>query len=319
MLKTLATLVLFSQLQTTAPVYTKSVDLPSGIVQMQTAAQQLTKPGKPDIWLVGAVHIGSKPYYASLQKLLDQQELVLFEGVKPSAKQLKEAEEAKAAAAKDPQAKEAAKPKGLYTALSDALGLEFQLSAVNYKHANWKNSDLSWDDMERISKENADAKAGGDPAKAGNAGGGLGMIKNLFDPNSPNAKMLTSFLEMASPGTKEALKLIIVKNVASGTAGGFDEATSEVVLTARNKAVLKDLEAAMNPTSGKAPKSIAIFYGANHLAEMEKEILAKYGYSLGKKEWFTSAEADPSKVDATGQMLLDSMAKRPKTGGGTKR
>jgi hypothetical protein len=273
---------------------------------MQTSAQQLVQPGKPDIWLVGAVHIGSKPYYASLQKLLDQQDLVLFEGVKPSAKQLKDAEEAKAAAAKNPSEKDA-KPasKGLYKVLGDALGLEFQLNEINYKHANWKNSDLSWDDLDKLSKDNPNGKAAG-----------FDQIKSLFDPNSPNAKMLTNLLETASPGTKEAIKLMIVKNVASGTAGSFDAATGDIVLTARNKAVLKELELSINAEPGKAPKSIGVFYGANHLADMEKELTSKYGYKLGKQQWFTSAEADPSKVDAMGKMMLDSMEKKPKTGGG---
>jgi Type II secretion system (T2SS), protein G len=41
-------------------------------------------PKLPAVHLVGAVHIGDKSYYKSVQEFLDQQDLVLFEGVKPS-------------------------------------------------------------------------------------------------------------------------------------------------------------------------------------------------------------------------------------------
>ena len=41
-------------------------------------------PKLPVVHLVGAVHIGDKSYYKSVQSFLDQQDLVLFEGVKPS-------------------------------------------------------------------------------------------------------------------------------------------------------------------------------------------------------------------------------------------
>src|SRR5580704_10469044 len=58
----------------------------SGLFSLQTGAHRLTAPGRPDVWLVGAAHIGSRSYYTALQALLDAQGEVLFEGVKPSAK-----------------------------------------------------------------------------------------------------------------------------------------------------------------------------------------------------------------------------------------
>ncbi len=42
------------------------------------------KGGGPRVMLAGAVHIGDKPYYAKLQKLLDENDVVLFEGVSPA-------------------------------------------------------------------------------------------------------------------------------------------------------------------------------------------------------------------------------------------
>ncbi len=116
MLATLVSSLLLSQVAA-PPIYTKSITKPSGVVEMQTAAQKFTAEGKPDVWLVGVVHIGEKKYYADLQTLLSQLEVVLFEGVKPSAK----------APANPPDAKNQTP---IYKALSDALALEFQSTQI---------------------------------------------------------------------------------------------------------------------------------------------------------------------------------------------
>src|SRR5262245_43325779 len=52
-------------------------------VELQIASRRFTPArGKgPAVWLVGASHIGESNYYAALQKQLDAQTLVLYEGV----------------------------------------------------------------------------------------------------------------------------------------------------------------------------------------------------------------------------------------------
>ena len=261
---------------------------------MQTSAQQLVRDGKPDIWLVGAVHVGSKDYYSSLQKLLDAQELVLFEGVTKAGQ-------------KDPwkvdQSKAVGGQKPVYKVLSDALGLEFQLNSIRYDKPNWKNCDLTWEELDKVSQG---------PAGGGKSKGMYGEIKQILDPNSPQAKAFATMMDTATPGTKEALKLIIVKSVASGDLA-MDAETERVVIQARNKVVLDSLGKLIG--MDKSPKSIAVFYGAKHLADMETTLVSKYGYHLGKQQWLLAADADPSKVDATGKMMLDMLEKQKKGAG----
>jgi hypothetical protein len=48
---------------------------------LEVAARRFVLAGQPDVWLVGAVHIGEAAYYATVQKLLDAQDVVLFESV----------------------------------------------------------------------------------------------------------------------------------------------------------------------------------------------------------------------------------------------
>ena len=82
----------------------------------------------PVIWLVGVAHLGTPEYYGGLQKRLDAQTSVLFEGV--GADQLTKG------AKLDTDS-------GLQSQLARALGLVFQLDAIDYQRPNFHNSDLS--------------------------------------------------------------------------------------------------------------------------------------------------------------------------------
>ena len=74
----------------------------------------------PVVWLIGVAHIGQSDYYKSIQKLLDAQTLVLFEGVKQGEARKKQGDMS-----------------STYRMLSDALGLAFQLNAVDYKRTHF--------------------------------------------------------------------------------------------------------------------------------------------------------------------------------------
>lgn len=274
--------------------YTQMITKPDGTVEMQTAAQKYSAPGKPDVWLVGAIHIGSKPYYASIQSLLDAQDEVFYEGVKASKKPTPETKpEPKA----DPKAP-AAKP--VYQVFSDALGLEFQLNQIHYDRSNWRNVDLTMEDLDKLNK-----------AQNGNKPSQFDQVKGILDPNSPSAKMLTAFLGTATPGTKEAIKLLIVRGASGDIPISIDPNTEKIIVKERNQTVVKALDetfVAPNP-----PHSIAVFYGAKHLADLSETLTTKYGYHVDETRWFAAANADPKKVDATGQMFLDSVTKaKPK-------
>ena len=297
MLNQVNAILALTQAKTTGSTYTQSLTTASGIVQMQTSAQQLVREGKPDLWLVGAMHIGSKQYYSALQVLLDAQEVVFFEGVKTDTQNsLPETK------ADDHGKKDTSNPMPLYKALSDALGLEFQLNQINYDRPNWKNVDLTWEAMDKLNKD----------AKGNDKAGTFSQVKQLLNPKSPQAQMFTKMLETATPGMKEAIKFMIVKNVASGEIV-MDSELEKIVVKARNKVVVESLASSIG--SQNPPKSIAVFYGAKHLPDMEMTLTRNYGYKLGKQKWFLAADADPSKVDATGKMLLDALDKQKKSGG----
>lgn len=263
----------------TPATYVRSATKADGTYEVSTASRQLKAEGKPDIWLIGAIHVGSKAYYTAVQSLLDAQGTVLYEGVKNGPKP----------AADNPNAKP------VYIALSEALGLEFQLKQINYKRPNWENVDVTWDEMNALNN-----RPGADSSQ-------FRMMSSMLDPNSPTAKALVSMLGTATPGTKEAIKLMIVRSAASGGEKMLDPETQRIVLQARNKVVIDAVGAALSGPN--PPKSIGIFYGALHLPDLQAQLTEKYGYQLGETRWFPAATADPKKVDATGKSLLDAYEK----------
>ena len=287
MLPLLASLVL-AQAQTSAPTgYTRFVTKADGTLEMSTAAQRLVAPGKPTVWLVGAIHIGSKPYYTSVQRLLDYSDQVFYEGVKagPNAPSF----------ANIPAPKPGA-PTPVYKILSDAIGLDFQLLDIDYRKPNWTNVDLTWAELDTLNK----AAANGKPSQ-------FDQIKGFLDPAGSQAKMMSSVLGMATPGMKEAIKILLVKAAGSGDTPGMDPATEAIILKARNRTVVDALAAAS--ATPQPPSSIAVFYGAKHMPDLQATLVEKYGYRLDEKRWFPAATADPKKVDATGQAMLGAMEK----------
>lgn len=282
---------------TPADSFSRMITRKDGTLEMQTAAQRLVADGKPIVWLVGAIHIGSKPYYGSLRRLLDYQDEVLYEGVKggppPSAPATPPA------SAIPPTATAPAKP--VYKILSDAIGLEFQQTQITYDHPGWTNVDLSWSDLEKLNQ----AASSGKPSQ-------FDQVKGLLDPTSPTAKMLASVMGMASPGMKEAIKIMMVKSAGGESAVGLDPATERIILKARNESVVTALDATFARTD--APRALAVLYGAKHMPDLQATLVAKYGYRLDEKRWFAAADADPKKVDAMGQALLDGMEKAMKQG-----
>ncbi len=277
----LSALVLLQPLQMSTG-FVRTIDRTDGIAVSQTASRRLSAPGKPDIWLVGVAHIGLKQYYSDIQSLLDGQDVVLFEGVRPRDGSGKPSKV-------DPKA-----PKQVYQTIGDFLGLDFQLADINYDHDNWLNSDLTLDELDKLNKKTSNGK----PSQ-------FDTIKQMLSPGSEQSKMLGTFFKTASPGVKEALKIFLVDKLAkvdTVLASFADPATINILLTARNQSISRTLDAEL--AKPNPPKSIAIFYGAAHQSDVKKTIVAKYGYHEVEQRWFTFATADRHKLDDAGRQFL---------------
>lgn len=349
-------------------------------LKLDVAVRTLRKAGAPDVQLVGVVHIGDQAYYDQLQKFLDSQSLVLFEGVKPSgadapspgddaakAKVTTQRQRLLAVLVSRFRAEHNALPstfdevlaplhgsiarlgkaattdawgrpqeltldagaptkfdivslgsdgrpggegpaadlrfstqapltdqeqegagEGIQTKLARAMGLKFQLAAIDYTHPSWRNSDLSIDQVERKLEE---AGASGD------------ALFKMLDGSSFASKVLGFMLGFVEHNQELSLtvKVMMVEvlahaddmmSLAGKQAKGMDT-LMKVIVQDRNQEVLKDLAGASKESP--APKSVALFYGAGHLPDLEKH-LSDDGYAYAGTEWFTAIDADLNSV-----------------------
>lgn len=383
------------------PDYARSVeDEAAGTVRLEIASRSLQKAdgNGPVIMLVGAVHIGDAAYYEGLQKLLDEQTVVLYEGVKPAgtgelamhatdeqkaaltASRIKllvrlverYAQENGGAWPQDLTQVLSSEPKlaklapglmkdawgramilritpptldrdgspisesqaavislgsdgapggegsaadieqtckhlkagkkadvGLQKKLAEALELEFQLERMDSTKSNWRNSDMSVDEVQRRIEEN---------------GGDSEMLFSMLDGSSTMGKvagLLLGFIKM-SPQMQSMTKVMMIEILASddamaamgnsgGKAGGGMSGpmaamapVMKVILHDRNQVVVADIKKVLKDEPGV--KSIAAFYGAGHLPELELQLREELGLKVVGESWHPAITMDLKKA-----------------------
>lgn len=184
---------------------------------------------------------------------------------------------------------------GIQTQLAAALGLEFQLHAIDYSNPAWRNSDMSIDEVQRrLAEKGAD-----------------GAIFQMMDGSSAMAKFGASILKMIGQSEEMSFmaRLMMVEVLAhADTLMKAQEAElgalMEVIIVDRNTAVLEDLREVMDGAKETAagaqavhsPSSIALFYGAGHLPDLEARLEADFGYRFKETRWLTAVNIDLGSV-----------------------
>ena len=236
--------------------------------------------------LVGAVHLGEGAYYRELNKRFRNYDLVLFEAVMP--------EEAVrdgvrpggggAGRASLPDEENWDDAKVGFAAISvlqlgmkDALGMEFQLAAVDYTPKNFVHADMTAEEFEASMK------------KRGESFGGMllsEMGKSMSATKQQNALAmnLDLFISALSSDRVYAVRRIAASQLAqegSGEAFASADGTSTII-TERNRRCLEIME---QQIKAKKPAKVAIFYGAGHFADMEKRMVKDYGFTRSGEDW----------------------------------
>ena len=264
--------------------------------------------GGPAVWLIAVAHLGTPEYYRVIQKRLDAQTAVLFEGVGFDHA----TKHAPGAGTRDA---------GIQKQLSNALGLVFQLDAIDYRRPHFINSDLPVEGVEKEVRERAGAvEAPNETSKLL-----LGAIQGTPETMDMLRPML-AFVS-ASPEMRETTRLLLIEVLSRAEEMvGFAKSISpemkdlfEVLLTERNAIVLRDLRAQI--AKHKAGESIAVFYGAAHMTELAKRLREELHYAPLDAQWETAFTADPAKSaipPAQLKLILDMMRAQMKEGGGLK-
>lgn len=267
----------------------------------QTAIRRFTplRGNGPSISLVAAVHIGEKSYYRQIQQFLDKQDLVLYEGVRSS----RSAGEGNSARVVGPRNSSVAKkPIGIQKKLSDALNLQYQMDGIHYNRPQFRNSDLDWDALNVLA-----TKAGPNTQRL------LSELKNSVS-GGPSVTRVDQILDKVltfstyTPLVATMLRRLLIRVLctpddvqnltrnaqAKSSTPTFDKTLDSILINERNKAVLADIQAQLKTSKGNSRhsiRSIAVFYGAAHMKDIEQYLISDLGYRPAGAQWITAIQA----------------------------
>lgn len=244
----------------------KAVALETAIVRFTPR----TPGGKPvTIDLVGAVHIGDKAYYDTLNREFQNYDAVLYELVAREGTRIP----------KGGKKKTDNPISAIQTGMKQVLELEFQLDRIDYTRPNMVHADMSPEQFARSMRDRGEGIADMFLRLFAYAlskqGEGLGdsnefdVIRALFDKNRALALkriMAGEFQEM------------------EGMMKALDGPNGSTLIGERNKRALEVLRQQM--TAGKT--KIAIFYGAGHMVDMQKRLADDFGMEPVSTRWLVA-------------------------------
>lgn len=362
------------------------------VLQLQLAVREFTHPDpdRPVVTIAGAAHIGEREYYAQLQEILDEQDVVLYEGVKPrSAGAVDQSDDAQVALTRSrmrvlwamldayrrergeypqtlaelldvwPDAKHAEnptdawgntliylpggddepgfeimslgadgaeggegaaaeirmsdaetppaqprRPEGIQKQMADAMGLVFQLDAMDNTSPHWRNSDMTLEELrERFAESGVEAeRLFGLLDGSSLMGRFSGLLLGLLGSNDQSRAMLKAvMIEILSRADRLMAQM-----------PGDAAAMMAVIVDERNEIVLADLERLLDDEPHV--RTVGIIYGAGHLAHLERRLTVDLGYVPGNVRWLTAMHVDteeagipPAQLKTMRQMIQRSL------------
>ncbi|HEX3728068.1 MAG TPA: hypothetical protein VHV08_17575 [Pirellulales bacterium] len=253
---------------------------PAGkLLALQTAVAHFTssdtsRPDPVTVDLVAAVHVGDKAYYDALNELFTKYDVVLYELVAPEGTRVPKG----------------AKPGGhpvamLQNGMKDMLALEHQLQCIDYTKKNMVHADMSPEDFSKSMSDRGESVVGMFFRMMGQ--GIAQQTKLEAQGKSSQVDLLTALFEKDRAG---AMKRLFAEQFESleDLMQALEGPQGSTIITERNKVALKKL--ASEISGGKC--KIAIFYGAGHLADMEKHLTADFHLRRDGETWLNAWRLD---------------------------
>lgn len=263
-----------------------------GTVSLQIALRQFLPRDTegPEIWLAGVSHVGETNYYQELEAFLKRRTLVLFEGVGFDKQVFRERQRQLRA---DPNAEGS-----LQTVLASSLDLAFQLDTIDYDQDHFRNSDMTVEEIQKLMLRQAEE----------------GRLDGVAESNPEflalmaameGSSWLGAFLHVGvkllgtNPKLKAMTRLMLIE-VLGGVRGDLSEMQGlppdvqellRVLIRARNGVVLRDLKDAL--AESDRDSSVAVFYGAAHMDDLEKRLRNELSYRSGEERWMTALKVHP--------------------------
>jgi hypothetical protein len=278
--------------------YVRASKSESNVLELQIAARRFVPArGKgPTVWLTGVSHIGSSNYFAELQRHLNAQTLVLFEGVGEHSQDFKNKKASDAVGNTNATAN--AGSVGLQSSLATSLGLVFQLDTIDYDRPNFRHSDLSIREIRDLLAEPR-GSGGGDAAEDFD-----NLLSMMEGDSFMNIVMQFGLGILASSPKLQAMSKVTLIEVITEMGGDPSRLGAispelkqllEVLIAKRNQRVIDDLKIALKEVGTKG--SVSIFYGTGHMPEMEVRLRKELHYQPAEDAWFSAISVN---LDAAG-------------------
>ncbi|HQZ26658.1 MAG: hypothetical protein KA250_04545 [Verrucomicrobiales bacterium] len=269
--------------------YIRYLEEPGQADRLQTSVVRMSK-GNTVVDLVGAVHLADAAYFQNLNELLKHYDFVLYEMVGGEF-------QAGTDRAADPAAaKEMEGVRSLQDAAKSFLGLEFQLEGIDYTPKNFVHADVKWDEFNELMV----ARSQSFSSLFARA---MSLSENGGVPGIPNdeaeiAAIMKRLLTAVMTGNSNEIKRTIapLMSEAEGFITQLEGEDGTVIVGERNRVVMEKL-AELRATNGSG--NYAIFYGAGHMLDLEKRLLAD-GFQKGRTAWI-DAWSMPDSSTAAGQ------------------
>ncbi|MGC8742331.1 MAG: hypothetical protein ACP5T0_00435 [Verrucomicrobiia bacterium] len=275
--------------------YLKVIRVPQEKVELQVAVRRLipNKANSPEIWIVAVSHIGESNYYHNIQSILDKSALVLYEGVgmSNSANSIK-----KIHTQKDKFTSSTKTESSFQEKIADTLGLVFQLDAIDYSKPNFKNCDMSFNQLQRIftEKKTAEKIISTEAVKEWE------KVKDLYTGDSFAVQLMEIALKVigSSPKIRAMMKMVFIETLGkvdgdlsqwSGLPEGVKE-LFQILIRERNKVIIEQLKKELLKKKGH--RKISLFYGAAHCPDLENQIVKNLNYRPLDQIWFSAMSVD---------------------------
>lgn len=226
--------------------------------------------------LVAAVHVGDAAYYEALNKRFESYDALLYELVAPEGTVVEKG-----------RGTSNAHPLGaVQNGMKTMLALEHQLEMVDYTKKNFVHADMS---PEQFLQAMKDRNEGFLQMYMRLLGHTLGAQSEMMaNGESPDVAIFAALFAEDRP---LRLKKVLAKQLADTeemlTSFGGEEGS--VLISDRNLAALKVLRREI--AAGK--KHLAIFYGAGHLADLDKRLREDFGLKPVEITWLTAWDLAP--------------------------
>jgi hypothetical protein len=250
-------------------------------VALQTAVVRYAKPGadKDGLYvdLIGAIHVGDKVYYQQLNKDFEAYDALLYELVAPQGTRVPK------------QRSKSTHPVGMVQeGMTGVLELDYQLDQIDYQKDNFVHADMSPSDFSKSMADRGESLWTMIFRMVG-----YGIAQQSKNPDQAiESRLLAALFDK---DRALALKRVMADQFEDleGSMGAFDGAGGSTIITERNEVALEVLAQEIKADK----KHLGVFYGAGHLADMEKRLISDFGLRPQSVRWMTAWDLSGKKAE----------------------